>query len=584
MTVVEAYVGGKKIYPSDNKSRLSPVLWSLIIESIAQNTNGSVYMAENGGDVEVYGSPTEKAILRWGIKIGMNFEAAKSESTVLHVLAFNSVKKRSAVALKLAKSQVHIHWKGAAETILASCTKYIDANDHLVAMDEDKLMFFNEAIEGMASGSLRCVAIAYRLYEFENVPTDEQLVRWALPEDDLILLAIVGIEDPCQPGVRDAVRQCQNAGVKVCMVTGDNLQTAKSIALECGILGSEADATEQNIIEGRVFRAFSDKQREDLAEMISVMGRSSPNDKLLLVQALKKRGHVVAVTGDGCNDAPALYEADIGLAMGIQGTEVAKESSDIIILDDNFSTIVKAIKWGRSVYSNIQKFTQFHLTVGLAALIINVVAEVSSGSAPLNAVQILWVSIIMDTQGALVLRTEPPSDNLMRKPPVDQRAPLITNIVWRNLLVQSFYQVTILLILNFHGRNLLNLEHADYNVTDNVTNTMIFNAFVLCQIFNEFNARKPEEYNIFKGITSNYLFVGTVGITLVLQIIAIEFLGKFTSTVRLNLKQWLICVIIGFISWPLDAIGKLIPVPKTPFIKFALKRCGDRFSRICNYL
>ncbi|KAI7747086.1 hypothetical protein M8C21_002522 [Ambrosia artemisiifolia] len=221
------------------------------------------------------------------------------------------------------------------------------------------------------------------------------------------------------------------------MVTGDNLRTARAIALECGILGSNADAIEPNLIEGKTFRALSEAQRLEVADKISVMGRSSPYDKLLLVQALRKIGHVVAVTGDGTNDSPALYEADIGLAMGIQGTQVAKESSDIIILDDNFSSVVKVVRWGRSVYANIQKFIQFQLTVIVAALVINGVAAVSSGDVPLTAVQLLWVYLIMDTLGALALATEPPTDHLMNRLPVGRREPLITNVMWRNLLVQK---------------------------------------------------------------------------------------------------------------------------------------------------
>ncbi|KAK4762027.1 hypothetical protein SAY87_029911 [Trapa incisa] len=463
MTVVETYVGGKKIVPPENGSHLSSTLILLLIEGVAQNTNGSVFMPDGGGEVEVSGSPTEKAILHWGVKylqIGMNFDAVRSESLILHVFPFNSEKKRGGVALRLADERVHIHWKGAAEIVLASCTQYMDFNGQIVAMDENK--FFKEAIEDMAANSLRCVAIAYRTCDLNDVPSDEEhLTKWVLPEDELILLAIVGLKDPCRPGVKDAVRLCQNAGVKVRMVTGDNLKTARAIALECGILGSDADATEPNLIEGKSFRALSDAQREEVAEKISVMGRSSPNDKLLLVQALRKRGHVVAVTGDGTNDAPALHEADIGLAMGIQGTEVAKESSDIIILDDNFASVVKVVRWGRSVYANIQKFIQFQLTVNVAALVINVVAAVSSGNVPLNAVQLLWVNLIMDTLGALALATEPPTDHLMHRAPVGRREPLITNIMWRNLLVQAAYQVTVLLVLNFGGQSILNLQHDD---------------------------------------------------------------------------------------------------------------------------
>ncbi|CAI9753635.1 unnamed protein product [Fraxinus pennsylvanica] len=354
------------------------------------------------------------------------------------------------------------------------------------------------------------------------------------------------------------------------MVTGDNLQTARAIALECGILGSNAVATEPNLIEGKTFRALSNAQRLEVADKISVMGRSSPNDKLLLVQALRKRGHVVAVTGDGTNDAPALHEADIGLAMGIQGTEVAKESSDIIILDDNFASVVKVVRWGRSVYANIQKFIQFQLTVNVAALIINVVSAVSSGNVPLNAVQLLWVNLIMDTLGALALATEPPTDHLMRRPPVGRREPLITNIMWRNLIIQALYQVTVLLVLNFGGTKILNLEHDTRDQAFKLKNTMIFNAFVFCQIFNEFNARKPDEINVWKGVTKNRLFMGIVGLTLVLQVIIITFLGKFTSTVRLSWKLWLVSVAIGTIRFVCHYLSILV-TPKVVHVESPLR-------------
>ncbi|KAL5156441.1 Calcium-transporting ATPase 9, plasma membrane-type [Glycine soja] len=568
MTVVEACVGRKKLNPPDDLTKLHPEVLSLINEGIAQNTTGNVFVPKDGGEVEVSGSPTEKAILSWAVKLGMNFDLIRSNSTILHVFPFNSEKKRGGLALKLPDSAVHIHWKGAAEIVLGTCTQYLDSDGHLKSIEEEKV-FFKNSIEDMAAQSLRCVAIAYRSYDLDKIPSnEEELDQWSLPEHELVLLAIVGIKDPCRPGVKDAVKICTEAGVKVRMVTGDNLQTAKAIAFECGILMSNDDAVEPNIIEGKTFRELSEKEREQVAKKITVMGRSSPTDKLLLVQALRTGGEVVAVTGDGTNDAPALHEADIGLSMGIQGTEVAKESSDIIILDDNFASVVKVVRWGRSVYANIQKFIQFQLTVNVAALVINVVAAISSGDVPLNAVQLLWVNLIMDTLGALALATEPPTDNLMHRSPVGRREPLITNVMWRNLGVQALYQVTVLLVLNFGGESILRNDQDSVAHTIQVKNTLIFNAFVFCQIFNEFNARKPEEMNVFRGVTKNGLFMGIVGMTFVLQIIIIEFLGKFTTTVKLDWKLWLASLCIGLLSWPLAIIGKFIPVPKTPLSQY----------------
>ncbi|GER28339.1 calcium-transporting ATPase [Striga asiatica] len=571
MTVVEAYVGKTKLDPPEDVSKLHATISSLLDEGIAQNTAGSVYLSKDGV-LEVSGSPTEKAILQWAVKLGMKFEVVKAESIVLHASPFNSTKKRGGVALRgRTGSNVHVHWKGAAEIILALCSKFIDTDGSVQSIEEQK-GFLTDAIDSMAARSLRCVAIAYRTCEADEVPTDqEELSQWNLPDDNLILLGIVGIKDPCRPGVKEAVELCKHAGVKVRMVTGDNIQTAKAIAIECGILSPDSDTSEPYVIEGKKFRELSDKEREQVAQKISVMGRSSPTDKLLLVQTLRKQGDVVAVTGDGTNDAPALHEADIGLSMGIQGTEVAKESSDIIILDDNFASVVKVVRWGRSVYANIQKFIQFQLTVNVAALVINVVAAISSGDVPLNTVQLLWVNLIMDTLGALALATEPPTDHLMDRTPVGRREPLVTNIMWRNLIIQAIYQVAVLLVLNFSGIKILNLNTSQREHANMVKNTVVFNAFVLCQIFNEFNARKPEELNVFTGVTKNPLFTGIVGTTFILQIIIVNFLGKFTSTVKLDLKLWIICLVIGLISWPLAVAGKFIPVPKTPLAKVFIK-------------
>ncbi|KAE8718454.1 Calcium-transporting ATPase 9, plasma membrane-type [Hibiscus syriacus] len=533
-----------EINPPADSSQLHPSVVSLLSEGVAHNSAGNVFVSKDGGNVEISGSPTEKAILSWATKLGMKFDAIRSESTILHV--FLSTQRKSGwlrttgffpldqvflvdgiiTEVRSSDAEVHIHWKGADELVLAACSGYLDSNGCLQSMIRQgkpcEHEFFEAAIDKMAASSLRCVALAYRLCEQEKAPRDEESCSdWVLPEDNLVLLAIVGIKDPCRPGVKDAVKICMDAGVKVRMITGDNIQTAKAIALECGILCSAKDVTEHTI-EGRVFRALPGKERTNGQE----------NN---------------AVTGDGTNDAPAFTRSGLWAFKGQKSQKKVQIS----------------LYW--MIIFNIQKFIQFQLTVNVAALVINVVAAISSGDVPLNSVQelkvmlfivqfhhrgvlllrLLWVNLIMDTLGALALATEPPTDNLMHRSPVGRREPLITNIMWRNLLIQgNAYKVK---------------------------NSLIFNAFVMCQIFNEFNARKPEEINCFKGVTKNYLFMGIIGFTLTLQIIIIEFLGKFTSTVRLDWQLWLVSVGIGIISWPLAIVGKLIPVPKTPVSKFFVK-------------
>ncbi|CAK9165027.1 unnamed protein product [Ilex paraguariensis] len=304
----------------------------------------------------------------------------------------------------------------------------------------------------MAASSLRCIAFAHKQVPQEGL--EDGTAHQKITENCLTLLGLVGLKDPCRPGVKKAVEDCQHAGVKIKMITGDNVFTARAIATECGILGVNKGMNDGSVVEGAEFRNYRPEERMEKVDKICVMARSSPFDKLLMVQCLKEKGHVVAVTGDGTNDAPALKEADIGLSMGIQGTEVAKESSDIVILDDNFSSVATVLRWGRGVYNNIQKFIQFQLTVNVAALVINFVAAVSAGEVPLTAVQLLWVNLIMDTLAALALATEQPTKELMEKPPVRRTEPLITTNMWRNLIAQALYQIAIHLILQFRGESI----------------------------------------------------------------------------------------------------------------------------------
>jgi len=390
---------------------------------------------------------------------------------------------------------------------------------------------------------------------------DEAWVEHA-PESDLICIGLVGIKDPVRPEVPRAVRQCQRAGIFVRMVTGDNLATAKTIARECGIL------TDGLAMEGHEFRALSEAQMDRILPRLQVLARSTPIDKYTLVKRLKENGEVVAVTGDGTNDAPALNEAHVGLAMGIAGTDVAKEASDIIILDDNFSSIVSAVMWGRCVFDNIRKFLQFQLTINLVALTTAFLAAVTGRGLPLKTVQLLWVNLIMDTLAALALGTETPTPDLLDRKPYGSKERLISPIMIRNIVVQASFQLTILLGLLYSGPELLGLPYNDDDEDDPnklKLDTMVFNTFVLLQVFNEFNARVvTNAINVFSGIFKNFIFVGILLATAAMQVVIVEFGGTFLETTGLSARQWGTCVLLGLLSIPLGFIGRLVPVESWP--------------------
>ncbi|CAA3029179.1 calcium-transporting ATPase 12, plasma membrane-type-like [Olea europaea subsp. europaea] len=554
MKVTKFWLGHDNMEEDQYSQAIALDLQELFHQGIGFNTTGSIYKPKSESIIEYSGSPTEKAILSWAVQdLHMDIEKLKQNYTIIHVETFNSEKKRSGILIKKKVDNTnHVHWKGAAEMVLAMCTHYYQGTGEVKSITENERSQFENIIQGMSASSLRCIAFAYKQIEPEKVQCDE---------DDLTLLGIVGLKDPCRPGAKKAIESCRMAGVQIKMITGDNVFTAKAIATECGILSSDQEHGVGEVIEGSEFRNYTPEERFLKVNKIRVMARSSPMDKLMMVQCLKLKGHVVAVTGDGTNDAPALKEADVGLSMGIQGTEVAKESSDIVILDDDFASVATVLKWGRCVYNNIQKFIQFQLTVNVAALVINFIAAVSAGDVPLTTVQLLWVNLIMDTLGALALATERPTDELMHNPPVGRTEPLITKIMWRNLLAQAIYQIAVLLTFQFKGKSIFNVE-------EKVKDTLIFNTFVLCQVFNEFNSRNLEKKNVFKGIHKNGLFLGIIAVTLILQVVMVEFLKKFADTVSLNWVQWGICILLAAFTWPLGWIVKCIPVPKMPFLSY----------------
>ena len=400
------------------------------------------------------------------------------------------------------------------------------------------------------------------------------------PDSGIIIVGLMGIEDPVRPEVPPAVELCQMAGVKVRMVTGDNIMTARSIARQCKILTCEDGA-----IEGPVFAKLSDDEIRARLDKIDVIARCSPFDKQRLVQLLIGEGEVVAVTGDGTNDVLALKAADVGLAMGIRGTDIAKQASDIVILDDNFTSIVRSVMWGRNVYDNIRKFLQFQLTVNFAALFIVFIGAVADRGAPLKAIQLLWVNLIMDTLAALALGTEKPTGQLLNRKPFGRYDPLLSPTMIRFIVVQGLYQIAVLLVLLFAGNKMSFLgvkcayrakpgrfetpadgcTAAKIDADGVALQSVIFNSFVYCQVFNEINARRVNgERNVYKGMLSNPMFVGIWILIAGVQAILVIFTGPFMSVTPfpgIGWKQWITSIVLGAITLPLGLLASFIPVP-----------------------
>ncbi|KAM1306629.1 hypothetical protein ACFX2H_008987 [Malus domestica] len=486
MVVTKVWMCEKSVDVKENDSKETLIseisrASSILLQVIFQNTSSEVI--KDDGKISILGTPTESALLEFGLLLGGDFDTLRREVKILKIRPFNSVRKKMSVLVAYPHGGTRAFCKGASEIVLGICNKYIDSNGESVHLSREMVKNITDVINSFACEALRTLCLAFK-------DIDDSSIENGIPDDGYTLVAVVGINDPVRPGVREAVQTCLAAGI-----TGDNINTAKAIAKECGILTEGCIA-----IEG----SMSLEQMKTVIPKIQVMTRSLPLDKHTLVKILRDEfGEVVAVTGDGTNDAPALHESDIGLAMGIAGIEVAKENADDIISDDNFKTIVNVARWGRSVYINIQKFVQFQLTVNVVALIINVVSACVLGYAPLTAVQLLWVNLIMDTLGALALATESPNDGLMKRPLVARGTNFITKAVWRNIIGQSIYQLAVLGVLNFSGEKLLGLTGSD---ATEVLNTVIFNAFVFCQVFNQINSRDIVKISVFHGMFDSWVF------------------------------------------------------------------------------
>ncbi|KAL1842419.1 hypothetical protein VTJ49DRAFT_5267 [Mycothermus thermophilus] len=389
------------------------------------------------------------------------------------------------------------------------------------------------------------------LFEHE----EDLLAHLAL--QDLTFLCIVAIQDPVRPGVPTAVSDCHRASVSVKMVTGDKVETARAIAKECGIL-TPYDEETQTVMEGSTFRSLTGPAQLAAARSLRVLARSSPEDKRVLVSVLKSSGEVVAVTGDGTNDAAALRAADVGFSMGLAGTEVAKEASDIILMDDNFASIVKALAWGRAINDAVKKFLQFQVTVNITAVVLTFISAVASDEerSVLSAIQLLWVNLIMDTFAALALATDPPTGTLLDRAPEPRLAPLITLTMWKMILGQSLYQLAVCLTLHFAGP----AGKLGFLYPTTQQRTLVFNTFVFMQIFKLINSRRIDnKLNIFEGLHRNHLFHLMMTIMILGQVLIIFFGGAAFGVVRLTPAQWGISLVLGFLSIPVGILIRLVP-------------------------
>jgi Ca2+-transporting ATPase len=594
MTVVSGWLAGSRKELKNDRALaeiLQEDLVELLCEGISVNTTAD--LLRSPGEVPtVNGSKTEGALLmmikgQFGedyVPMRNRFDVSRGD----RMITFSSDRKRmTSVLVGGSEGNGISYTKGAAEIVLERCTKYSDAKGRECTLTKKIREEVLKCIGDMAVESLRCIALAHKTVTLENVEgVDPEEF-----ESGMVLDAICGIKDPLRPDVPEAVKACQEAGVFVRMVTGDNIETAKAIAKECGIL------TEGGVsMEGPEFRKLTPAQLDVILPNLQVLARSSPDDKFLLVTRLNggnlpedkaaweerhpsavwatdkdlllpgyrseweasraDGGEVVGVTGDGTNDAPALKAADVGLSMGLSGTDVAKEASDIVILDDNFSSIVKSVMWGRSVFDNIRKFLQFQLTVNVVALMLTFLSAVLGKPPPLNAVMMLWVNMIMDTMGALALGTEPPSPNLLKRLPYKRNASLINNKMLRHIFVQFVFQMSLLVYLSYEAApHFQTVQDSTQHIT------IVFNTFVFCQVFNEINARSIDDnMNVFKGMFANPLFIAIILFTAGAQYGIVEYGGDFVRTVSLSNDQWVKSVCLASLTLPLGGLMRLIPV------------------------
>ncbi|XP_060544354.1 plasma membrane calcium-transporting ATPase 2 isoform X4 [Pantherophis guttatus] len=587
MTVVQAFVGDVHYKEIPDPDSISAKTMDLLVNSIAINsayTTKILPPEKEGGLPRQVGNKTECGLLGFVVDLKQDYQLVRNqmpEEKLYKVYTFNSVRKSMSTVIKMPDDSFRMYSKGASEIVLKKCSKILNAAGEIrIFRPRDRDEMVKKVIEPMACDGLRTICVAFR--DFPSDPEPE----WDNENDiltDLTCICVVGIEDPVRPEVPEAIRKCQRAGITVRMVTGDNINTARAIAVKCGIIHPGEDFL---CIEGKDFNRRIRNEKGDIEQeridkiwpKLRVLARSSPTDKHTLVKGIidstqVEQRQVVAVTGDGTNDGPALKKADVGFAMGIAGTDVAKEASDIILTDDNFSSIVKAVMWGRNVYDSISKFLQFQLTVNVVAVIVAFTGACITQDSPLKAVQMLWVNLIMDTFASLALATEPPTESLLLRKPYGRNKPLISRTMMKNILGHAVYQLTLIFTLLFVGEKMFTIDsgrNAPLHSPPSEHYTIIFNTFVMMQLFNEINARKIHgERNVFDGIFRNPIFCTIVLGTFAVQIVIVQFGGKPFSCSPLELDQWMWCVFIGLGELVWGQVIATIPTSRLKFLKEA---------------
>ncbi|GMR45474.1 hypothetical protein PMAYCL1PPCAC_15668, partial [Pristionchus mayeri] len=575
MTAVQSFINGRHTSLTPSGCGLDSFAKELIIEGICVNSGYSSNTIEPktpGEQRTQVGNKTECALLGLVLDLGTNFNDVRArhpEESLFKVYTFNSSRKSMMTVIQLANGGYRVYAKGASEHILARSTFILGAGGKLESFGKDQLAkMTREVIEPMASDGLRTIGLSYKDFvpagkkEKENEEEFTSEINWddeELVRNGMTAIAVVGIQDPVRPEVPAAITKVQNAGITVRMVTGDNINTARSIATSCGILkpGEDFLALESSEFNARIRDEKGNVDQNKLDKIwpkLRVLARAQPTDKYILVKGIidskvSKNREVVAVTGDGTNDAPALKKADVGFAMGIAGTDVAKEASDIILTDDNFTSIVKAVMWGRNVYDSIAKFLQFQLTVNVVAVTIAFVGACAISDSPLKAVQMLWVNLIMDTLASLALATEMPTEALLERKPYGRTKSLISRTMVKNIAGHAVYQLIVLFFLLFWGTKLTFLDLPPADPTSHLPTahyTIIFNAFVMMTLCNEINARKIHgERNIFGGLLSNPIFCIIWVVTLISQVVIVQFGGQWVQTHPLTPVQWAFCIALG---------------------------------------